>query len=83
MINIAEKAAGFTIGGDTGTEAGVSVVVKVGSHTFDAVTSADPDDTDSDATATWSVSVPTAATLHHGHERGGGGHCEQDRLYGT
>ena len=62
VINIKEKADGFTIGGDTGTEAGVSVVVKVGSHTFDAVTSTDSDDTDSDETATWSVSVPAAAT---------------------
>ena len=59
VINIKEKADGFTIGGDTGTEAGVSVVVKVGSHTFDAATSAIA----SGATdATWSVSVPAAAT---------------------
>ena len=58
-LNIAEKAAGFAIGGDTGTEAGVSVVVKVGSHTFDAVTSAIAS---GETTATWSVSVPTAAT---------------------
>ena len=57
VINIAEKAAGFAISGNTGTEAGASVVVKVGSHTFDAVTSADSDDTDTDETATWSVSV--------------------------
>ena len=59
VINVAEKAAGFTISGDMGTEAGVSVVVKVGSHTFDAVTSAIAS---GETTATWSVSVPTAAT---------------------
>ena len=57
-INIAEKAAGFSISGDTGTEAGVNVVVTVGSHTFDAVTTALPDGA---TTATWSVSVPAAA----------------------
>ena len=52
-VNIAEKAAGFAISGDTGTESGVSVTVKVGSTTLNA-TSADD--------GTWSVSVPAAAT---------------------
>ena len=51
IINIAEKAAGFEIGGDTGTEAGVGVTVEIGGETL-TTTSAD------DAgTATWTVSV--------------------------
>ena len=59
-VNVAEKAAGFSIEGDTGTEAGVSVSVQVGTETLTA-TSADPDTADEDGTATWSVSVPAAA----------------------
>ena len=56
IINIAEKASGFNISGDTGTESGVSVSVVIGSTTL-TTTSAD------DAgTATWSVSVPSGAT---------------------
>ena len=56
IINIAEKAAGFDISGDTGTETGVSISVEVGSTTL-TTTSAD------DAgTATWSVSIPSDAT---------------------
>ena len=51
-INIAEREAGFTISGDTGTETGVSVSVEIGSTTFTA-TSADVA-----GTATWSVRVP-------------------------
>ena len=54
-INIAEKAAGFTIGGDTGPVGGVSVTVTVGTMELTATSaSADP--------ATWSVSVPAAAS---------------------
>ena len=54
-INIAEKAAGFTISGNTGSEGGVSVSVEVGSTTLTATSStADP--------ALWSVSVPAVAT---------------------
>ena len=54
-VNIAEKAAGFTIGGDTGSVGGVSVTVTVGSTELTA-TSADADP------ATWSVSVPANAS---------------------
>ena len=53
-INIAEKAAGFVIGGDTGSESGVSVSVAIGTATLSATSSAaDP--------AAWSVSVPAGA----------------------
>ena len=55
-INIAEKAAGFSIGGDTGTEIGVEVTVGIGTGTL-AATSAD-----AAGTATWSVSVPADAS---------------------
>ena len=55
-INIAEKAAGFSIGGDTGTEIGVEVTVGIGTGTL-AATSAD-----NAGTATWSVSVPANAS---------------------
>ena len=41
-VNVAEKAAGFAITGDTGTEAGVAVTVTVGATALTA-TSADPD----------------------------------------
>ena len=54
-INIVEKAAGFTISGNTGSEGGVSVTVTVGTTDLPATSaSADP--------ATWSVSVPSAAS---------------------
>ena len=54
-INIAEKAAGFDITGNTGSEGGVSVTVTVGDTDLPATSaSADP--------ATWSVSVPSAAS---------------------
>ena len=53
-VNIAEKAAGFSIGGDTGAEAGVTVTVTVGTAELTA-TSADADP------ATWSVDVPADA----------------------
>ena len=49
-VNIAEKAAGFSIGGATGTESGVSVTVTVGSTTLAAATSA--------TGGAWSVAVP-------------------------
>ena len=53
-INIAEKAAGFDIGGTTGFEGGVAVSVTIGTATLSATSSsADP--------ATWSVSVPADA----------------------
>ena len=55
-INIVEKAAGFSIGGDTGTEIGVEVTVGIGTGTL-AATSAD-----AAGTATWSVSVPADAS---------------------
>ena len=56
-VGIAEKAAGFAIAGDTGTEEDVAVTVEIGTATLTA-TSADPDSTDADDTATWSVDVP-------------------------
>ena len=52
-VNIAEKTAGFTISGDTGTENGVSVSVTVGSTTLQ---------TTSGSNGAWSVSVPPAAS---------------------
>ena len=54
-VNIAEKAAGFEIGGDTGSEGGVSVTVTLGDTELTA-TSADADP------ATWSVSVAPDAS---------------------
>ena len=58
-VNIAEKAAGFSIGGNTGSEGGVSVTVTVGTTELTA-TSAEADP------ATWSVSVPADATYISG-----------------
>ena len=55
IINIAEKASGFTISGDTGSEGGVSVTVTLGDTELTA-TSADTDP------AIWSVSVPADAS---------------------
>ncbi len=55
-VNIAEKAEGFVISGDTGTEAGVSVTVQVGTGTLSATS------TDASGTATWSVNVPADAS---------------------
>ena len=52
-VNIAEKAAGFTISGDTGTESGVSVTVTVGSTPLTATSA---------AAGAWSVGVPANAT---------------------
>ena len=56
VISIAEKASGFTISGDTGSEGGVSVSVEIGSSTLTAASA------DDSGTATWSVSVPANAT---------------------
>ena len=54
-VNIAERAAGFAISGDTGSESGVSVTVTIGSATLTATSSsANP--------AVWSVSVPPVAS---------------------
>ncbi|MCY4450677.1 MAG: putative Ig domain-containing protein, partial [Immundisolibacterales bacterium] len=55
-VNIAEKAAGFAISGNTGSEVGAAVTVTVGTGTLSA-TSAD----DGNGTATWSVRVPPSA----------------------
>ena len=52
-VNIAEKAAGVTISGDTGTESGVSVTVTVGSTPLTATSA---------AAGAWSVGVPANAT---------------------
>ena len=52
-MNIAEKAAGVTISGDTGTESGVSVTVTVGSTPLTATSA---------AAGAWSVGVPANAT---------------------
>ena len=54
-INIEEKASGFDISGNTGSEGGVSVTVTVGGTELTA-TSADADP------ATWTVNVPVDAT---------------------
>ena len=52
-VNIAEKAAGFSIGGATGTESGVSVTVTVGTTELTAT---------SDSAGAWSVAVPAGAS---------------------
>ena len=52
-VNIAEKAAGFAIGGATGSEGGVSVTVTVGSTPLTAT---------STAAGAWSVDVPPGAS---------------------
>ena len=52
-VNIAEKAAGFTISGATGSEAGVSVTVTVGGTELTATSAAG---------GAWSVDVPANAT---------------------
>ena len=54
-VNIAKKAVGFTISGDTGTESGVDVTVQIGTETLTATSA------DNAGTATWSVSVPADA----------------------
>ena len=55
-INIAEKAAGFSIGGDTGSVGSVDVTVTVGSTELTATSSTDDP-------ATWSVDVPADAAF--------------------
>ena len=64
-VNIAEKAAGFSIGGTTGADAGVAVTVVLGTQTFTAVTSAaltdHDDDTGTPEQAAWSVDVAADA----------------------
>ena len=52
-VNIAEKTAGFAISGATGSEAGVSVTVTVGSMELTAT---------SNSNGAWSVNVPANAT---------------------
>ena len=52
-VNIAEKAAGFSIGGATGTESGVSVTVTVGTTELTATSAAG---------GAWSVDVPAGAS---------------------
>ena len=60
-VNIAEQAAGFKISGTTGSEAGVSVTVTIGSASLPATSADDA------GTATWSVTVPpNAAYLTEG-----------------
>ena len=54
VINIAERAAGFSITGDTGTQSGASVSVTLGTQTPLTATS----DSDGD----WSVAVPANAS---------------------
>ena len=60
-VNIAEKADGFNISGNTGTEAGVAVTVTLGTETFTAVTSSSGTDP-----ATWLVDVPPARRISPG-----------------
>ena len=54
-VNIAEKADGFAISGNTGSEAGVMVSVTIGSQSALTTTSSNANP------ATWSVDVPTNA----------------------
>ena len=51
----AEKAEGFAVSGATGTEAGVTVTLKVGTATLSATSA------DDNGMANWSVSVPAGA----------------------
>ena len=53
-VNIAEKTAGFAISGATGSEAGVSVSVTIGSQS--------PLTASSDNNGAWSVRLPANAT---------------------
>ena len=52
VVNAVEKAAGFVIAGTTGTVAGASVTVRVGTEDLTSVSGAD---------GAWSVSVPAVA----------------------
>ena len=56
IVNIDEQAAGFTITGNTGAIGGATVTITVGTQMPLTATSAGAD------TATWSVSIPEAAT---------------------
>ena len=71
-VNIAEKTAGFPISGDTGSEAGVTVSVTIGSQSPLTETSA--------ANGAWVVSVPAECGLPHRHQRDGDGKRQQVRL---
>ena len=59
IINITEKAAGFTISGATGAVAGATVTVTLGGHRVGTATSAIAVGSNE---AAWSVTVPAAAT---------------------
>ena len=74
-VNIAEKTAGFTIGGDTGTESGVDVTVQIGTETLTATS------TDNAGTATWSVSVPADASYITGTSVDVAVNASEDRVY--
>ena len=63
-VNIAEKAAGFAISGDTGSQGGVSVTVTVGTTELTATSA---------AAGAWSVDVPAERRLPHRHQRDGDG----------
>ena len=52
VVNIAEKAAGFALGGETGTDDGATVSVSLGSGSLSATSSGG---------GAWSVAVPAAA----------------------
>ena len=73
-VNIAEKAAGFTISGDTGTESGVSVSVTVGSTPLTAT---------SGAGGAWSVAVPANAAYLTGTSVTVTVSASQDRVHGA
>ena len=72
-VNIEEKAAGFAISGDTGSEGGVTVTITVGTTPLTATSAvANP--------ATWSVSVPANASYISEPSVGGGGQRLEDRV---
>ena len=72
-VNIAEKATGFAISGDTGSQSGVSVTVTVGTTELTA-TSASADLVGGGA---------GGRGLHRRHQRGGEGQRDEDRLPDT
>ena len=76
-VNIAEKTAGFTISGDTGTESGVDVTVQIGTETLTATSA------DSAGTGHLVGERAGGCLVHHRHERGCCGECHEDRLYVT
>ena len=71
-VNIAEKAAGFTIGGGTGSVSDVSVTVTVGTTALAATSGSD---------GTWSVSVPAGANYITAPKGGRDGGGLEDRLH--